>query len=213
MEKKMTVKEFVEKYKKLKSDNTRKGLLESIKFEEYISYERKADLCKVLVKNTFEKKEKDINGNEVVKFNKDSVAEYMMYNLMLINEYTNILVDYKNNVEEFNLLNEPLIIVNDENGNEIKIGMFDALLSKISSKELKEFRMILDFTESDLIQNKYENHAFITEQVSRITDVMSGILTSFEPVIKQLNNKIENMDEKEVKGFTNKVSEMINKLK
>ena len=208
--KKMTVKEFVKKYTSLQNDKTKENFIKGIKIKDYIPYERKADLCKVLVNTSSYDKKEDENGNIISRtFKRDSILEYMMFNLMLVKEYTSIEVDYKNNVEEFNLLNEPNVAVKYEDGNEIKVGLVDILISKIPDRELQEFKMILDLTKRDLMQNEYETHAFIQNQVGRIIDMLGIVAKTAEPVLVGMGKKIENMDEKDIKKFSDRIMKLI----
>lgn len=208
-DKKMTVKEFVKKYTSLQNENLKENLINSIKIKEYIQYERKADLCKALINTSSYEKKEDENGNVTRIFRRDSIVEYMMFNLMLINEYTSIDVEFKNNIEEFNMLNAPNVVVTDESGKEFKVGLIDILISKIPDRELKEFNMILDLTKRDLMQNEYETHAFIKSQVERFSEVLKVVAKSAEPALIEISKKIENMDEKDIKKFGDRIKKLI----
>lgn len=209
MIKKMTVKEFVKKYTSLKNDKLKENVINDIKIKEYIPYERKADLCKALVNTSFYDKKEDENGNIIRTFKRDSIVEYMMFNLMLVNEYTSIEVEFKNNIEEFNMLNEPNVVITDESGKELKLGLIDILISKIPDRELKEFHMILDLTKKDLIQNEYETHAFIKSQVERFSEVLKVVAKSAEPALIEVSKKIEKMDEKDIKKLGDRIMKLI----
>lgn len=182
--KKYTVKEFVKKYNDAKSDEVKEILVKSIMNPQYVDYEKKIAICEKIVAVSYYKKDK--NGNK--KLHIDSPSQYMGYCLWLVKEYTNVEVDFKNSLEEFNLLN--------------KNGLFDAVISFIPERELKEFRMILDMVENDVIQNEYETHAFIANQVERFGE-LAGV--ALKPAIEQLNKTLENMDEKTVENIIDKL--------
>lgn len=182
--KKYTVKEFVKKYNTAKSDEVKEILVKSVMNPQYVDYEKKITICEKIVEASYYKKDK--NGNK--KLHIDSPSQYMGYCLWLVKEYTNIEINFKNSLEEFNLLN--------------KNGLFDAVISFIPERELKEFRMILDMVENDAIQNKYETHAFIANQVERFGE-LAGV--SLKPAIEQLATTLENMDEKTVEKMIQKL--------
>ena len=80
---------------------------------------------------------------------------------------------------------------------------FDVFLGLIPEKELKEFRMILDMTENDLLQNEYELHSFISNQVERFGQLFGHVA---KPAIDRLRDTIVNIDE-------NTIDKMVGKLK
>lgn len=208
--KKMTVKDFVAKYTSFNSEKIKENLLKDIKIKDYIKYERKADLCKALVLASSYDKKEDENGNVISRtFRRDSILEYMMFNLMLVNEYTSIEVNYTNNLEEFNLLNAPNITIKGENDKDIKVGLIDMLLSRIPEREMQEFKMILDLTKRDLMQNEYETHAFIRSQVGRISDVLTVAAQTAEPALAELGKKLASMDEKDIKKISDRIMKLI----
>ena len=142
-------------------------------------------------------KVKDINGNEHKKLHVNSITNYMLYCLSLIDYYTTISIDYNESLESFNKLN--------------KTELLDVILNCIPEREIKEFRMILDMVESDLIQNEYETHAFISSQVERFGELAGLTLT---PLLEQLINAVNNIDDKTIDKIMNglKKVEKLNKF-
>lgn len=183
--KKYTVTDFVEKYTSAKSEQAKNILIKDIMNIDYIPYERKITICEKIIDNTYYIK--DLNGVNK-KLHVNSPAQYMLYCLWLVSEYTNISIDFKNSPDEFNRLN--------------KYDLFDVINSKIPEKESKEFKIILDMVRNDVIQNEYETHAFISNQVERFGELTGIIL---KPVIERLNKSIENMDEKTIDKLFNKL--------
>lgn len=185
MDKKYTVKDFVKKYNAAKSDQTKETLIKSVICIDYLPYERKITICEKIIDSTYYTKDK----NNVKKLHFNSPAQYMLYCLNLVNEYTNIGIDFKNSLDEFNLLN--------------KHGLLDLIISNIPKRESKEFDVVLDMVRNDVIQNEYETHAFISNQVNRFGELTGALL---KPAIEQLSKSLETMDEKTI-------DKMINKLK
>ena len=180
MDNKYTVKEFCEKYNGTNVAQTKKALVEKIMNKHYVSYEMKITICEKIIENSYYRKIEK-NGENIKKLHVNSPGKYMGYCLWLVKKYTNIEINFDNSLEEFNLLNE----------NEL----LDIIFSNIPEKELKEFSMILDMVERDILQNEYEINAFISNQVERFGELAGIVL---KQVIEQLNESIKNMDEKTI---------------
>ena len=58
------------------------------------------------------------------------------------------------------------------------------IIQSINPRELKEFNMVLQMTQDDVIANEFENHAFISQQVERFGQLIG---TALSPVIEQLD--------------------------
>ncbi len=187
MDKKYTVKDFVKKYNNEKSEEAKIDFVKSVINTKYIPYETKVTICKKIIESSYYIKT-EINGIEVRKLQVNSPAQYMNYCLWLVKQYTNIEIDFKRSLEEFNELN--------------KIGLFDVIATFIPEREYKELRMILEMTENDILRNEYETHAFISKQVERFGELIG---VTMKPAIEQLIKTVENIDE-------NKIEEIINKL-
>lgn len=190
--KKYTVKEFCEKYNKTNVEQLKKSLIEEIMNRHYVSYEMKITICEKIIESSYYKKNDDGNTK---KLHINSPAQYMLYYLWLVKQYTNIEINFENSLEEFNLLNE--------------CGLLDIITNNIPERELKEFRMILDMVENDVLQNEYEIHAFVSNQIERFGELTGYVL---KPVIEQLNKTLENMDENTVDKIINKFKGMNGKF-
>lgn len=183
--KQYTVKEFCEKYNGTNVEQTKQAFIEKVMNPHYVSYEMKITICKKIIESSYYKKSND----GIKKLYINSPSKYMLYYLNLINQYTNINIDFSNALEDFNLLNECCLL--------------DIIFSNIPERETKEFRMILDMVENDVLQNEYETHAFISNQVERFGELFAHIA---KPAIDRLSDVLENMDEKTI-------DKMIDKLK
>lgn len=172
-----TVKEFCKKYNSLSNEQIKASLIKDIIKSHYVSYEMKITICEKIVENsyyiTLEK-----NGTKIKKFHSNSPIRYMLYCLNLIKYYTYIDVDFSNSLEEFNLLN--------------KFDLFNIIYNEIPEREFKEFGMILDMVENDVVQNEYETHAFISNQLDRFSELIGFFI---KPAINQFNDVIKNVDQ------------------
>ena len=170
----VTVKEFCQKYNEADAEK-QCDLLNEIMDVYYIPYEMKVTLCKKIVDTTYyDKTEKD--GKETKKLHINSPSEYMLYCLNLVDRYTKLKIDFKNSLEEFNLLNQRVL---------------DLIVNKIPEREVKEFRMILDMIENDVMQNEYEPHAFISKQVERFGSLVGEVL---KPFVGELEETFKDLD-------------------
>ena len=185
--KKYTVKEFCKKYNETNLEQVKQSLLENAMNSHYVPYEMKITICEKIIENSYYKK----NNDGVKKLHINSPAQYMLYCLWLVKQYTHIEVDLSKSIEEFNMLNE--------------CGLLDAIINCISEREIKEFRMILDMVENDVMQNEYETHAFISNQVERFGELFGHIVN---PALDRISEILENVDEKTVDKIINKLSSL-----
>ena len=162
---------FMTKYKMKKTDEERLQFVNEYIKNEYVPFETKADVAKAIVGTSYWRTEK-IDGNKRKVLHVDSVANYMLKCMALVDLYTNI-ERQKNEgkmLEDFNTLNGS--------------GILDMIIQSINPRELKEFNMVLQMTQDDVIANEFENHAFISQQVERFGQLIG---TALSPVIEQLD--------------------------
>ena len=183
-----SVKDFCKKYNEINIEQAKKALIEKAMNAHYVPYEMKITICEKIVESSYYKKNED---EKIKRLHINSPAQYMLYCLNLIKQYTNIKIDFGKALEEFNLLNE--------------CGLLDVILSNIPERELKEFRMILDMVESDVLQNEYEIHSFVSNQVERFGELAGVVL---KPAIEQLSKTMENMDEKTIDKMVGKLKSL-----
>lgn len=185
---KYTVKDFCKKYNETNVVETKNALIDKIMNPHYVPYEMKITICEKIIEKSYYKKSKQDN---IEKIHVNSPAKYMLYCLWLVKQYTYIEVDFSNSLEEFNLLN----------GCEV----LDVIFTCIPEREFKEFRMILDMIESDVMQNEYEAHAFISSQVERFGELFGYVTkSSMDGLINVLNN----IDETTIDKITDKIKKL-----
>ena len=186
--KKYTVEKFCKKYNETNIEQVKQSLLESIMNPHYVPYEMKITICEKIIEKSYYKKSKQDN---IEKIHVNSPAKYMLYCLWLVKQYTYIEVDFSNSLEEFNLLNETELI--------------DVIFTHIPEREFKEFRMILEMVENDVMQNEYEMHAFISSQVERFGELFGYVTkSSMDGLINVLNN----IDETTIDKITDKIKKL-----
>ena len=195
MEKKYTVKDFCKKYNELKNEQAQITLVKSVMNNHYVPLENKVTVCQKIAESAFYSKTEN-NGKVVKKLKAYSPAHYMNFHLYMVNEYTNIDIDFSNSLEEFNILN--------------KNRLFSLIISLISSVELTEFQELLNMVENDLITNEYEVHSFISKQVERFSELFGHIVS---PAITRLSDVIKNMDNRTIENIAEKVKGVKDKFK
>lgn len=169
--KQYSVKEFCEKYNGTNVQQTKDAYIQEILKPEYVPYEEKIAICEKIVESSHFRKGK--NGNKQLHVN--SPIQYVLFCMQLVNKYTKINVDFKNIIEEFNLLN--------------KLDILNNIVFNIPEKESKEFRTILDMVENDMLQNEYEIGSYIRKQTERFGELFENIVTPLMTVIDKLDDK------------------------
>ena len=174
----MKIKEFCKEYSnridKLKEDY----LNDNLHIKTYLPFLTKVTLADKLAKVTTLDKD---TGNVNVK----SDVNYLLFCRMIVEQYTDLQIETEGFYEEYDLLNE--------------FSLLDKIMQEIPEKEIAEFKMICDMKKSDLLQNKYENHAFIADQVDRFGTLIGVTL---KPVLDKLATELENMDEKDIEKLS-----------
>lgn len=141
---------------------------------EYVPYEKKADIAKAIIDNSYYKDEVGLDGKSHRILYINSVAKYMLTCMSIIDLYTTIERSTGDGkmLEDFNKLNES--------------GILDLVIQSVDERELKEFNMVLQMTSDDVMANEYENHAFISKQLDRFREILEPI---FSQAVSQLDLK------------------------
>ena len=165
----MRIDTFVTLYKNRKTTDEKADAIAKIMKNEHISYADKVDRVGIIAKDSYHTKKKDANGVEREVFEQNSAAKYMLYSLTLVDLYTDLEIDYKKCLEQFEKLNGEIL---------------DGIMSAIDNRELKEFQMLLEFACDDLLVNEYELHSFIRSQVDRFGELIGNIIV---PALENLD--------------------------
>ena len=186
----MKIKEFTEKYNTIATDRLKEDYLnDNLHIKTYLPFLTKVTLADKLANVTTLDKD---TGNVNVK----SDVNYLLFCRTIIEQYTDLQVETEGFYEEYDLLNES--------------GLLDKIMQMIPEKEVTEFKMICDMKKDDIIFNQSTPKAFINHQIERITNIASVTL---KPVLDKLATELENMDEKDIEKFTNKVEKLLKRVK
>lgn len=185
-----TIKNFVKKYNTMTTDRLKEDYLkDNLHIKTYLPFIEKVTLADKLVKVTILDKD---TGNINVK----SCINYLLFCRTIVEQYTDLQVETEGFYEEYDLLNES--------------GLLDKITQMIPEKEIGEFKMIVDMKKNDLLQNKYENHAFISDQVERFGTLIGVTL---KPIMEKISEQLENMTKEDVEKFTNKFEKVLKRIK
>lgn len=195
MKKEIKIAKLVKELTNLSHDKKIEYIKKNIKSESYIPWNTKVSLANNIVRLTSYRLEKKKDGSysptNVIEV--DSNNRFVLFVIKVIDTWTNI--ELSNNIaDDFDCLNR-LGIVNIIMNSEYGI---------IPACELKEFNTICENCFSDIITNKYEPHAFISNQITRITDLANVILPP-------ITRKIENMNDKDFEKIIHKLNKLLDK--
>ncbi|WP_346961245.1 hypothetical protein [Clostridium sp.] len=175
-ENKINVINLIEDYEKLTSDKSKEDYLKAkIKINNYIDYGTKMFIAENIINSSCLK-----NNNIYI----DSCKRYILYIYALLANYTNLDIHENELLLQYDLLE--------------KHGLLDIILDMIPEKEIVTFKTILDMKQNDLMTNKYEIHAFISDKINSFTDIVEGFANS-------INQKIDSMDNTEMNNLINSI--------
>lgn len=183
----MMIDEFIKKYNTMSSDRLKKELVNGIIKRTYIPYAEKYAICNGIINSCYFK-------DGIIHI--DSVSEYMLYCLKIVENYTYLIIDYNKSVDEFDKLNKENLIT--------------IIVNSLPKQEQEEMRMVLDMVEKDVVANNYEIHSFISFQVARFGNIIgtlcnSGLLTLNEYLSDgNVQSNIINIKDK-IKGGIDKI--------
>lgn len=168
MNKKYTIKEFVEKFEKLSSDQLKENMIKSIISREYAPVLEK----KVVLDAMFEKSLMEKDGIKYV----DKFLLNINMTFAILCLYTTFQFDKDGGVlfDDYDLL--------------VKHNIFDIILMKIGKREISELTNIVNNIE-ETFDNMHTFEAYIAGQITRFS-TMAGIVTKsgYEQLNKTLND-------------------------
>lgn len=191
----MKINELVEKYNRLSNRQLKEDLIKQIKIVPYISIVKKDAYAQLIVDRTmFEQEAYDDNGStkyrKTDKIKINSVAQYVQFCRMVIELYTDLVIDEddKGFIKGYDALKSS--------------GLLDTLMVGSDQKdplipisELSEFRTILDMKISDTLKNYSDPHTFIANQVERFGKLAN---LSLSPILDVLQEKIESIPKEDI---------------
>ena len=186
----MKVDELVKDVEKIKSESSKLNILkENLKIKEYVSVADKINLADRVVEASVYKHDSD--GNRL-EFKVNSVSKYIFHIMGIVGLYTNLELDDKNVIKEYDMLN--------------KTGILNKITEIIGKDEIDECHAFLEMVWGDALQNYFTPAAFIKEQTKRF-GTLAGVTLS--PILERATKALENLDDKKI----NQIIDVIGKLK
>ena len=177
---KISIKKFCEEYENMANSMREMYLKDHLEVIHYLPLLIKTAMIDDLTNITMIDKN---SGNVKV----DSIAEYLLFTRILVENYTNLTVESKGFYEEYDALK--------------KSGLFDILLvgnDAIPYTEIVEFKHLLSLKKQDIMTNKYELHSYINEQIDRFSTLFDATMN---PILEAIGKKIENIPEEEINNI------------
>ena len=188
---KITIKKFCEEYNNRVSSLKNQYIKNNLVITSYVPFVTKVALIDNLLKIIMIDKE---TGN--IKAN--SISEYLLLTRIFIENYTNLTVETEGFYEEYDELK--------------KSGLFDVLLigndttaPLIPYEEIAEFKHLLAIKKADMLQNKYEIHSFITEQVDRFGKLANLTLS---PILDAAEEKVKSMTKEDIEELDKQIQNL-----
>ena len=183
----ITIDKLIDGYLKRTSSKMKEEYLKTvIKVKPYVSYGVKIFLADTIIKTSCLK-----DGRVYI----DSCKKYLLYIYALIDTYTNIEINQKEWMFQYDRLDS--------------LGLIEPILALIPEKERSTFKTILDMKLDDLMTNKYGIYAYIDEQMDRAAKIAPEIGKAFGPLIEKLSKQIETLDENKIEKMLNRMGKFI----
>ena len=147
--------------KQIATNKNREDYLKSRLIKNYVSYEEKVSVCERIVEAT---SYVEVNGQKIYKRNMPSRAVF--FTLKLIDEYTDIDIDFNNILKDYNKLDEE--------------GFVEILLKTIPAKEVSTWRTILEMIEDDQEVNERTMVSFLSAKSEAAQMMINSLFESIE---------------------------------
>ena len=202
---KMTVKEFVEGYNKCVDSLKNRYIQEKLNVISYLPVSIK-DAIAIVITDSMFKQEKYTDENGEIKFRKtdniyvNSFVQYMLFVREVFEKYTNLVwCNDGNYTADYDLLKSSGLL------DKLMVGEVvdrKEISSLIPASEISEIKTLIDMHKSDIMQNIYEPHAYVSRQIERFGTLAN---ITIEPLIKLIEQKIQGIPKEDI----NKVVEFV----
>lgn len=168
LNKKMTVKDFIDKYDRLSSDKAKEEFVKSTIYKRYLNYEDKIAMCTNIVNCSCY-----VTINEKRKFKQNTPVKYMLHRLSIIDKYTSISIDFSAAVETFNMLEKKELI--------------DKIINTVPDNELRKIDAIMQMVTDDIYENERSLISYIDTKFEEMSLLGSSLLEGLGDVAKAEN--------------------------
>lgn len=201
----MLIREFVEKYEAITTDRLKEDYIkDNLHIKTYLPFLKKDAIARVLVDRSTYKYENYTNEDGTIGSRKtdeikvNSVAQYLLFCRVVIENYTDLEVETEGFFEEYDALKQSGLL------DKLMVGS-ENIPPLISMSELSELHTLVDMKQKDEIFNRTEIHNYVTEQIERFS-ALANVIS--KPVMDIIAKKLENET-----GEDNEVNDYLEVLK
>lgn len=207
--KKIGIKQFCKEYKNRVPQMQDSYIKDNLVITPYVPFVKKDALTDKLVDistyvfEDYVKEDKTIGRRKTDKIRVNSTVQYLLFCRLVIENYTNLTIETEGFFEEYDLLKQSGLL------DKLMVGN-DKEQPLIPMDEIAELRSLVSMKQSDVMTNYATPQAYISNQIERVSTIL-GI--TLKPVLDKIATSIENMDEKDIEKFSNKLEKMIKRVK
>ena len=201
----MTIKEFTEKYSTIATDRLKEDYLkDNLHIKTYLPFLKKDAIARVLVDRStykyenYTKEDGTIGSRKTDEIKVNSVAQYLLFCRVVIENYTDLEVETEGFFEEYDALKQSGLL------DKLMVGS-ENVPPMIPISEISELHTLVDMKQKDEIFNRTEIHNYVTEQIERFSALVNVIS---KPVMDIIAEKLENET-----GEDNEVNDYLKVLK
>lgn len=178
------INEFIKQYKECIADvinkkSEEKFIEKHVFKDKYINFEEKCSICNRILNASHFVKTK-IEDKEHKIFVANSPSMYMLYKLELINQYTDIEIEFNEGkaLESYNALDS--------------LNLIDVIISMIPKTETDKMQEILDMKLDDLYENEHNIIGYIDRKLSALGNLFGAldVVMSNEKMRDKIVNKV-----------------------
>lgn len=203
----MKIKDFVEGYKNRIDVLKEQYLKDNLKITTYVPFLRKDAIARVVTDRstyrfeTYTKEDGTLGSKKTDEIKVNSVVQYLLFCRVVIENYTNLEAETDGFFEEYDALKQSGLL------DKLMVGS-ENVPAMIPADEINELRMLISMKQSDVMTNYATPQAYISNQVERVSTILGVTL---KPVLDKITTSIENMDEKDIEKFGNKLEKVLNR--
>ena len=190
----MKIREFIEKYNTIATDRLKEDYLnDNLHIKAYLPFLKKDAIARVLVDRSiykyenYTKEDGTIGSRKTDEIKMDSVAQYLLFCRVVIENYTDLEVETEGFFEEYDALKQSGLL------DKLMVGS-ENVPPMIPADEIGELRMLIDIKQKDEIFNRTEIHNYITEQIERFS-ALANVIS--KPVMDIIAEKLESENSEE----------------
>lgn len=198
--KKIGIRQFCKEYKNRVPQMQETYIKENLVITSYVPFVKKDALADKLVDvstyvfEDYTKKDGTIGRRKTEKIKVNSVAQYLLFCRLVIENYTNLTVETEGFHEEYDALKE--------------CGLLDKLMvstetrpSLIPMDEITELRSLISMKQADIMTNYCEPHNYVNSLIERFGDIIDVLVKPImDKAMEQMGSteNVENNDFLEV---------------